>query len=253
MRSAALLAAALLGAAAGCRTLQPLVPLDPGDPRPGALLASLEARAAERRGLRGVARVALDGRGGSSRSSQVLVLERPARLRVEILGLLNQALAVLVTDGAVYDFFRVEDRARESGPVRPGLLWEWAGIALTPAQAVDLLLGAPAPAPGLAVSALGRGDGDVQVDLRAAGGALSQRYEFDAAGRLRGAAAFAGDAEPLWEARYDGYAEVGGSAFAHEISLRFPALGTRAEVRFRSVELNPDLPPDAFVLNIPAS
>ncbi len=252
MRRAALLAGALLGAVAGCRTLQPAIPLPSEDPRPRALLASLEARAAERLGLRGVARVALDGHGGSSRSNQVLVLQRPARLRVEIRGLLDQTLAVLVTDGALYDFFRAGDRSRESGPVHPGLLWEWAGVALTPEQAVDLLLGAPAPPPGLALFASLAGDGGVQVDLFTPTGALNRRYSFDATGRLRTAAAFAGDAVPLWEARFDAYAEVGGSAFAHEILLRFPILETRAEVRFRSVELNPDLPPDVFVLKIPA-
>ncbi len=179
------------------------------------------------------------------------MLERPARLRVEIRGLLNQTLAVLVTDGALYDFFRVEDRSRENGPVHAGLLWEWAGVALTPEQAVDVLLGAPAPAPGLALSASLIGDGGVRVDLLSPGGTLSQRYEFDATGRLRGAAVFAGDPVPLWEARFDGYEEVDGIAFAHEISLRFPSLETRAAVRFRSVEINPELPPDAFVLNIP--
>ena len=89
------------------------------------------------------------------------------------------------------------------------------------------------------------------MDRFSAGGALGQRYEFDAAGRLRAAAVFAGSPVPLWEAHFDGYEEVDGSAFAHEILLRFPALETRAAVHFRSVEINPDLPPDAFVLNIP--
>ena len=81
-----------------------------------------------RRGLSGRARLAVDGHDGALRlrGSQRVALERPARLRVEVLGLFDQTLAVLVTDGERYQFFRANDRTWESGPVGPDLLWTHA-------------------------------------------------------------------------------------------------------------------------------
>ena len=74
------------------------------------------------------------------RGRQVLVAERPASLRVEIQGLLNQTVAVLVTDGERFELFRADDRSYRSGPVEPDLLWRHAWLALTPQQAIDVLL-----------------------------------------------------------------------------------------------------------------
>jgi len=101
VRRLSILFAALLAATA-CRTPAPIaVPLPPDDPRPAALLDAWARAAGERHGLRARARLAVDGADGALhlRGKQILVLERPAYLRVEILGLLNQTVAVLVTDG----------------------------------------------------------------------------------------------------------------------------------------------------------
>ena len=123
----ALLGATLVaGLLSGCATL-------PGTPVRDDVLArervdALREAARTRRALSGVARMAVDGGRGSARGRYVLFLERPARLRVEILGLLNQTLAVLVTDNGRYDFFQVEDRALESGSVYPELLRDIAGV-----------------------------------------------------------------------------------------------------------------------------
>ena len=40
---------------------------------------------------------------------------------------------------------------------------------------------------------------------------------------------------------------------AHAIVLEFPLAEARAEVSFRELELNPDLPPEIFVLGLPGS
>jgi hypothetical protein len=91
------------------------------------------------RALRGSARLAVDGEGLEVRARQILVVERPARLRVEVQGLLSQTLAVLVTDGPRYQLFRAENRSFESGDVHPGLLWQVASLALTPEEAIELV------------------------------------------------------------------------------------------------------------------
>lgn len=261
MRRAAVVAAALLLGLSGCRT--PVVaPAVRDDARALARLDALRAEARSRRALRGVARMAVDGDGSPVRATYALVLERPSHLRVEIRGLFGETLGVLVTDGRRYDWFRADDGTRESGRVYDGLLFDVAGVPLTPREVVDLLLGAPLPQPGLVLRKSERSaDGALVAAFEDGDGSFGQRFEFDAEGRLRrvetragrllGADADAEDGSVLWDVRYDDYDDVDGSPYAHDVALAFPAFDTHARVSMHQVELNPELAPDAFVLNVP--
>ncbi len=246
--------AAALATATACRTIPPAaVPLAPDDPRPAALLSAWERGAEQRRGLRGRAKLSVDGASGGVRvrGKQVLVLERPARLRIEVLGLFNQTLAVLVTDGKRFELFRVEDRSFETGEVHRDLLWQQTRIALTPDEVVELLLGVPRADPSLVpVVALGTREGSVRIDLADANGSVRRRVGFDAEGRLRWIEAV-GDGEVEWRASFDRYELVGDTLFAHAISLDVAAGRTHAEISLRDVELNPELSPDIFRLRPP--
>jgi hypothetical protein len=71
---------------------------------------------------------------------------------------------------------------------------------------------------------------------------------FDSEGRLRTFEALDDSGAVLWDARFDEYRDVGGSPFAHSIGLDVRSGKTRAEITFRNVELNPDLPPGMFRL-----
>jgi hypothetical protein len=251
-RPAALLASVLLATA--CQTPAPLLPLSPDDPRPKALLDKWAETARQRRALRGLARLAVDGRDGEVgiRSRQLLVAERPARLRVEVLDFLHRTLAVLVTDGERFELFRADDRSLETGEVHPGLLWEVAHLALPPEQAVGLLLGAPRLDPDLAVAGARRsGEGEFQIDLADAAGRVRQRVAFDAEARLRWLEVREMDGGVAWRARFDDYAAVGASPFAHTVSLDLVREQTHAEISLRSVELNPRLNSEIFQLRIP--
>lgn len=237
--------AGLALAATGCRTPASLQPLPADDPRPRLLLEAFERDAETRRSLRGRARIEVDGGPGLRLAGrQVLVVERPGRLRVEVLGLFDQALAVLTTDGDRFELFRTADLSFEEGPLRPDLLWEEAHIALQPEEAIALLLGAPLPEPGLVpVRASGAEDGAVLVALAAPGGPERRRLAFDAEGRLVRIEVLDPDGELAWSAGFDEYSPVGGVPFAHAITLYVAAGGTRARIRLRDVELNPELPP----------
>ena len=244
---------AALATATACRTVPPAVPLAHDDPRPAALLSAWERSAEERWGLRGRAKLSVDGASGDVRvrGKQVLVLERPARLRVEVLGLLNQTLAVLVTDGDRFELFRAEGRSLETGEVHPDLLWREAHLALTPEEAVELLLGAPRRDPSLVpVVALGSDDGSIRIDLADADGSTRRRMGFDAEGRLRWMEAL-GNGEVEWRASFDRYELIGDTPFAHTITLDVTAGSTHAEISLRDVELNPELSPDLFRLRLP--
>lgn len=252
LRAAALLAASLLAA---CRTAGPALPgLAPEDPRAAGLLAALALRGAELTALRAEARVSIEGQRRASFAKQLLLVERPARLRLEIVGLLGQRVAVLATDGARYDLYRAERPALESGEVHAGILFEVAGLALTPEEAVQLALGVPLlPAEGApaAESVAALPEGGLRVVLRARSADEPRRtLEFDGAGHLARYALHAPGGELAFEVRYGDYRDVAGSAFAFAIAVELPATATRAALQFQRVELNPALSDDLFRLEL---
>jgi len=243
--------AALLFWATACATPIPLQPLSPGDPLPRRLLDDWVERASQRERLRGLVRLAVDRNDGSVQLSGKLlvVLERPSRLRVEVLGFLNQPLAVIATDGEGFEVYRAEDQSYEAGEVDDRLLWNEAGIDLSPEEAVAVLLGVPVSEPLLALAnAVRAGDGRIQIDLADAQGTVVQRATFDPAGLLRAFEVLDDSGAIVWAAQFDEYRDVGGSPFAYSIGLDVRSGKTRAEISFRKVELNPDLPPGLFRL-----
>jgi hypothetical protein len=247
--SRAALLVALLLAAAGCRTVATRLPLPADDPRPLALMQAWQANVDARRALRGSARLAVDGEGLAVRARQILVVERPSRLRVEVQGLLSQTLAVLVTDGPRYQLFRAEDRSLESGEVHAGLLWQVANLDLTPEEAIELVLGAPRLDASLApLRASQTADGEIAVELGDAAGRIWETRVFDAQGLLRGVERLDGEGAPAWSARFDEYQPVGGVPFAHAIRVEAARRAARAELVLSGVELNPALPADIFRL-----
>jgi hypothetical protein len=251
-RAAPWLAALLLLVA--CQTPGPVErPLPLSDPRIGASLDRLLATAASRRAMRAHARLALDAPDLRFRRPQRLVVELPTSLRVEVLGLFGQVAAILATHEGRYQFFDPAEGALEEGQVSAELLWQLARVDLTPEEAATVLLGAPIPSEGLKpVGAFSVPDGGIAVLLGShEGGRMSERFEFDALGRLRSATRLASEDSELWSARFDDYREVANEFFAFHLALSFPRVGAKAEIQFKQVELNPDLPADVFVLSVP--
>jgi len=203
--------------------------------------------------LRGRAHLAVDAEAGRLRSKQILVAERPARLRVEVLGLMNQTAAVIATDGDRFEVFRVGDRSYETGAVHDDLLWREARLALAPAEAVALLLGVPEPGSGLRPANAVRKNGDwIELDLVGGDGRAQQRAAFDASWRLRSFEVLGEDGRARWRADFDDYAAVGATQLPHSIVLDVTEGGTHAEIELRDLELNPALPADIFRLRAPA-
>ena len=148
---------------AACRSAPPAgpmlvsrtgVPLAVDDERADRVLGDYLETLSSRRGLRGSARVALTGPDFKLNRPQRIVVERPASLRFEILGLFDQLAAILATDGREFGFFEAATGEITRGPVSPSLLWDLAKIDLSAEEAVGLLLGTPEPAPGVARSAV---------------------------------------------------------------------------------------------------
>ena len=129
-------------------------PLAIDDERAERVLGDYLEMLAGRPGLRGSARVALSGPDFKLNRPQRIVVERPASLRFEILGLFDQLAAILATDGREFGFFEAATGEITRGRVSPSLLWDLAKIDLSPEEAVGLLLGTPEPAPGVGRSAV---------------------------------------------------------------------------------------------------
>jgi hypothetical protein len=237
-----------LALAAGCAAPRPPVarPFPDGDPRPRSMLAAIEADAAARRALRGVARLAIDGPAGSGRAKEIFACERPARLRVETLGLLDQTLALLVTDGARYRLVRAADRSVEEGAVHDALLLEMAGVAVTPEEVIAILLGAPGSSGARLVGMAELSDGGLRVERERLPSLVRETADYDASLRLRSWTLGDADGVALLRARFDDYRPLGATAFAHEIALRDFQSDSEARVSFASAELNPALPAGLF-------
>jgi hypothetical protein len=91
----------------------------------------------------------------------------------------------------------------------------------------------------------------VHLALLDAAGGTRRRAGFDAEGRLRSLEVLDAGGALLWRAEFDDYAPVDGVPFAHALALEVVAVGTRAEIFLRDVELNPELDPDIFRLRQP--
>jgi hypothetical protein len=215
--------------AVACRTPVPGVLLDPADPLPELRLSELILSGDQRSALRGTARLALVAPDVRLNRPQRIALERPARLRVEILGLFNQLAAVLVTDGHAYQVYRAGETVLESGAVSADLLWRVARIDLEASEAVDLLLGAPRPDPQFrSAGAWLHEDGALVLERHDASQQLRERLRFTAAGQLEQFERFDATGALVLTARFTDYREVeaeGADAatalFAHEVDLDF--------------------------------
>lgn len=246
-----------LGLLVACRTPSPGVPLAADDPRPAALVKAMSAQAERPAALRAKAKLDLDAKDLSFDRPQRMAVERPARLRVEVLGLFDQLAAVVVTNGDTYQLYDARNNDLEEGVVDAHLLWRVARVDLEPAEAVDLMLGAPRPDPTLSTGE-GRvypdgGIGVARVDGR---GVVREGLRFDAAGRVSELTIFAEDGRLVWRAAFDDYrlidAPGGGQvAFAHDVRLEFPRVEARARLTFKRVLLADELPDELFSLKLP--
>ena len=244
----------LVGLVSGCRTLDPGRSLPLADPRPEKWMMGLVARVGEPQAIRARARLDLDAPDLSFDRPQRMAVERPARLRFEVLGLFDQLAAVVVTDGARYQVYDARRGDLEEGRVGSDLLWRVARIDLDPSRAVQLLLGGVMPTPGLTLSAARIFEnGQVsfaRVDSR---GLAREGYRFDAQGQLLEASHFDDEGRLLWQATYADYRPVerpDGSkgSFAHELKLNFPRVGAQARLRYSVVKIESELPDSLFQL-----
>lgn len=238
-RTAVLAALALL--ALGCRTSvgPPLRPVLGEEERIEAWLVRASGAAALRTGVRAVGHLRLSGPRGSGRVKQVIIAERPARLRLESLNFLGQTASVLVSDGRDYVIYDGDEFER--GAVSEDLLIRYLGLDVAPEEAVALLVAAPELPQGPPDAVLGRGN--ERVALYA-----TRRVHFAETGELIGVEALEPGGEVRWHATYGRWRDVPGGRYPYAMSFHFPRRQLVAELELDSVELNPQLDDALFSL-----
>ena len=195
------------------------------DPWVTQSLAALEEKRGQRQALRASARHSIDGSAGSARLKERLVVARPAFVRSEILGLLQQVAAVLTTDGKRFQLLDLSRSDFQQGPVDRQLLFQLAGVDLMPDELVAILLGTPPIPDDAKVTEVEKVASDdslnlvVYLDSKRAGGRSALR--FDPALRLLAVDYWDELAVLRWQLRYMDYKPVGESEFAHQVDLFF--------------------------------
>jgi len=126
----------------GCgarRALPRISEVPSGLPSAGELLARVEHERTRLRGLRTVADSEISGSEGPIRASEVLLVEPPARLRIEVLSIFGIAW-ILATDGEVLDIYSREDDTIYRGTPTPELIAHYLPVPLALDEITELLL-----------------------------------------------------------------------------------------------------------------
>lgn len=195
------------------------------------------AEATERQTLRATGKLRVAGPKGSGSVKQVVLVERPTRLRLETLNVLGQAATMLVTDGARYAFF--DGKSLDDGDVSADVLRERLGLAFSPGEAVAALLCTPQPVKWPPRAILARGaERAVLLD--------DQSLRFAEDGELAAIEALDAQGAVLWTAEYAGWRDVPGGRYPFNVVLSFPDTKLRAELELSRAELNQPLDASLF-------
>ncbi len=214
-------------------------------PPAGELLGRLAADRRRIRGLRTLADSEIDGPEGRLRSSEVLLVEPPARLRIEVLSTFGVAW-VLATDGQALDVYsRQEETVYRGAPTRD-LADHYLPVPLALADLTELLLGRP---PSRAVAAVEPVSwepetGLMRLVLRLQGGGL-QTLWFDGARLLRRAEERGWGDALRYDLRINAHRLVGSLLLPSDLTIRAPS-AVQVRLAYANSDVNPDLDPDLF-------
>jgi hypothetical protein len=229
----------------GCRPAAPPVAMTPLTSE--ALLMRLDANRGFFHSLKGLAsiRAEIDGRVTSAR--QVLLMEKPARLRADVLGLFGQpALQVAVDKGQLAVHVVPEGRYLQ-GTATAANLARFTRMPLGVDDLVRLAL-YDVPLIPYGESSLHTNERGYLLRLETGRGDR-QDLLFDVAGRLYGVEYFR-DGGLLLKVGYERFAEQQGG-FPKELSLDMPVRQTSLSLVYSDLELNPELASDHFTLTPP--
>jgi outer membrane lipoprotein-sorting protein len=245
------LAATLVGCLPG-RRVAPVLPLPGPPPSPEALLRKLDERSAALRSFRALAELDYAGPRGSAHIREVVLVERPDHLRIEMMSAFGVVLQVTSDGQQIYAYHRGE-KTFYRGKASVENLARFTRLDLDLREIVDLLVGLP---PGrhrlreLTISPDEASRSWRVSGLLPDGGTFLVWFGADDLLPAR-AALFDREGEQVYAAVYSGYIEVGGIAIPQQIEFEAPAEQAKVKLRYSNVSVNEPLAKNLFRFDPP--
>lgn len=227
-------------------------PLPPELPLPSRsesqLLAQLDAVTSRYQSLQSSARIEVATGSETFAASQVLLVQRPAQLRSEILfGPFATPVLSLSADQDQLSVYQPLKGTFAQGRASVANIARFTRLPLRVEDLVGMILVAPPRFP-FEQSLVSRVAGGDRLVLVAAGG-VEQRFTFDAAGNLLQAAYLLGERLQL-QADYSGF-DGRSKDFPQKLQVSMPERQVVATMTFSDSVINVPIPPENFILKIP--
>jgi outer membrane lipoprotein-sorting protein len=205
--------------------------------------------------IKAEARVTQWGRNGRVRGNVLMFLERPSRVRFDVMTQVGPA-AVLTSDGESFQLSDLRQGAFLHGPTCPENIARLLGISVDAENVLRVLTG-DTPMIDATEQSMECRDGRYLVTLVAADGTTQEvafsvhEADLDRAPteqrlRLRRSTERAPDGKTRWEATYDDYIEVDGQSFPTNVRFVDEVNDADTSVRVKSISVNPEVPEGAF-------
>jgi len=239
-------------ALASCKTA-PSCPLQTRTDAAQAL-ADHASRQGGWRSIKAEARVTQWGRRGRIRGTVLMFLERPSRVRFDVMTQLGPA-AVLTSDGERFQLSDLREGTFLEGPTCPANIARLVGISLDAEDVLRILTG-ETPLIEATERSIECRNGLYVVTLVAADRTTQEitfsvdRADLDEAPEqqrltLRRSNQLGPDGKMQWEATYDDYIDVEGWSFPTSVRFVDQVNDADTSVRVKSISLNPDVPDEA--------
>lgn len=216
-------------------------------PSADAIFAALAQRRATVHALRALARLSYSAPEESHKARQLLVAERPDRLRMEILSPFGTVF-VLTTGGGTLTAWSREESTVYRGLASPENLERYAQLEVPVPVAVDLLLGTP-PLRAAADSVVSADAAAVQL-WQDVGDGIRVGWFNDRLEPLRYEQRDAGGHVHL-RVSFDAYTAVNGVTVPLQLGIELPLMQRRLDLTLSEPEINPHLATSVFALDTP--
>jgi hypothetical protein len=193
------------------------------------------------------------GPDGRVRGTVYFFVEADGRLRFEALTPLDTAAASLASDGETFSLLDVRERVYYTGPAEPCNIARLLQIPMEGRDVATILLG------GTPLIAHSRArldwddDGFYVLNLTGTDEGVRQRVEIAADRRrldvLRSVVKRGDDV--VWELEHEDLTRVSGIPFPKKIHFVNPREDADVLVQYQQIELNPELPDDAWTIPAP--
>ncbi len=247
---AAIAALVAVVALAGCAARPAVPPPAAGAPADlAALRAADTARRDAIRAVRAWARLSYVSPEESRSARQLLVAERPDRLRLEIFSPFGAVFVLASADGTLAAYDR-QEAVVYRGAATAENLQRYTQVDLPVARAVALLLATP-PLDLDAPSTVASDGQTLAVRQRTPDGGTRITWYSEALEPLRYEERDAADAV-AFRTTYEAWGPVDGVRLPHQVQFELPASARRIAITLSDIEVNPPLAGTVFALPTPS-